>query len=75
MKHEKMSFAGSELDVVIGHPEHELLFVAKQVAAAGLQRFRVREVAQRAQEGALTYGELCSAIQYIAFPTLLDARG
>ncbi|MDU6439355.1 MAG: BRO family protein [Pantoea sp.] len=38
MKHEKMNFAGVEMDVVIGHPEHELLFVAKQVAdAAGLR--------------------------------------
>lgn len=33
-----MMFAGVELDVVIGHPEHDLLFVAKQVAdAAGLK--------------------------------------
>jgi len=33
-----MNFAGAEMDVVIGHPEHELLFVAKQVAdAAGLR--------------------------------------
>lgn len=32
-----MNFAGCELDVVIGHPDHELLFVASQVvAAAGL---------------------------------------
>ncbi|WP_275555014.1 BRO family protein [Mixta sp. Marseille-Q2659] len=38
MKHEKINFAGTELDAVIGHPEHELLFVAKQVAdAAGLK--------------------------------------
>jgi len=29
-----MNFAGCELDVVIGHPDHELLFVASQVAAA-----------------------------------------
>lgn len=38
MKHTKFNFAGTELDAVIGHPEHELLFVAKQVAdVAGLR--------------------------------------
>ncbi|MFT2188868.1 hypothetical protein [Pseudomonas putida] len=31
---------GIELDVLVGHPEHELLFVATQVArAAGLKNF------------------------------------
>lgn len=37
MKHEKMNFAGVEMDVIVGHPDYELLFVGKQVAdAAGL---------------------------------------
>lgn len=38
MKFEKRNFMGIELDVLVGHPEHELLFVANQVArAAGLK--------------------------------------
>lgn len=38
MKFVKQSFMGIELDVLIGHPEHDLLFVANQVAkAAGLK--------------------------------------
>jgi prophage antirepressor-like protein len=35
---EKRNFMGIELDVLVGHPEHELLFVVSQVArAAGLK--------------------------------------
>ena len=35
---EKRNFMGIELDVIVGHPEHDLLFVATQVArAAGLK--------------------------------------
>ncbi|MGQ7742773.1 BRO-N domain-containing protein [Pectobacterium brasiliense] len=30
----KMNFAGLKLDVITGHPDHELLFVATQVATA-----------------------------------------
>lgn len=38
MKFEKRNFMGIELDVLVGHPEHEFLFVATQVArAAGLK--------------------------------------
>lgn len=38
MQFEKRNFMGVELDVLTGHPEHELLFVATQVArAAGLK--------------------------------------
>lgn len=38
MKFEKRNFMGIELDVLVGHPEHELLFVASQVGrAAGLK--------------------------------------
>lgn len=37
MKFVKQSFMGIELDVLIGHPEHDVLFIATQVArAAGL---------------------------------------
>lgn len=37
-KVEKKIFMGIELDVLVGHPEHDLLFVATQVArAAGLK--------------------------------------
>lgn len=34
VRFEKRNFMGIELDVLVGHPEHELLFVATQVAAA-----------------------------------------
>jgi prophage antirepressor-like protein len=38
MQFEKRNFMGIELDVLVGHPEHDLLFVATQVArAAGLK--------------------------------------
>lgn len=38
MKFEKRNFMGIELDVLVDHPEHDLLFVAAQVArAAGLK--------------------------------------
>ena len=38
MKFEKRNFMGIELDVLVGHPEHDLLFVATQVArASGLK--------------------------------------
>lgn len=38
MKFEKRNFMGIELDVLVGHPEHDLLFVATQVArSAGLK--------------------------------------
>lgn len=38
MQFEKRNFMGIELDVLTGHPEHDLLFVATQVArAAGLK--------------------------------------
>ena len=40
-----MNFAGIEMDVVIGHPEHELLFVGAQVAkSAGLKPQAVQNV-------------------------------
>lgn len=34
MKFEKRNFMGIELDVLVGHPEHELIFFGMQVAAA-----------------------------------------
>lgn len=34
MKFEKRNFMGIELDVLVGHPEHDLLFLAYQVAEA-----------------------------------------
>ena len=38
MKFEKRNFMGIELDVLVGHPEHDLLFLATQVMkAAGLR--------------------------------------
>lgn len=38
MQFERRQFAGMPLDILVGHPEHELLFIASQVAtAAGLK--------------------------------------
>jgi len=38
MQFTKQSFMGIELDILVGHPEHDILFIATQVArAAGLQ--------------------------------------
>lgn len=38
MKFVKQSFMGIELDILTGHPEHDILFIATQVArAAGLK--------------------------------------
>ncbi|WP_312723263.1 BRO-N domain-containing protein [Stutzerimonas nitrititolerans] len=38
MQFTKQSFMGIELDILIGHPEHDILFIATQVArAAGLK--------------------------------------
>ncbi|OEC34870.1 hypothetical protein A7D25_12265 [Pseudomonas sp. 21C1] len=34
MRFEKRNFMGIELDVLVGHPEHDLIFVATQVATA-----------------------------------------
>lgn len=34
MQFERRQFAGMPLDILVGHPEHELLFVATQVARA-----------------------------------------
>lgn len=49
MKFEKRNFMGIELDVLVGHPEHELLFVANQVAhASGLKdsSHKARDIAK-----------------------------
>lgn len=41
MQFVKQSFMGIELDILVGHPEHDLLFIANQVAtAAGLREPR-----------------------------------
>ncbi|MCQ4310695.1 hypothetical protein NAV33_02115 [Pseudomonas stutzeri] len=38
MQFTKQSFMGIELDILVGHPEHDILFIATQVArAAGLK--------------------------------------
>ena len=57
MKFEKRNFMGIDLDVLVGHPEHDLLFVATQVArAAGLKNpsasigaFHRSEIGQKLQ--------------------------
>lgn len=54
-----MMFAGVEMDVVIGHPEHELLFVGAQVErAAGLSKGEVKEFMKRVTSQGIRYYEL-----------------
>lgn len=50
MKFERKSFMGVELDILTGHPEHELLFIANQAAhAAGIKdpSHKARDTAKR----------------------------
>lgn len=67
MKFEKRNFMGIELDVLVGHPEHDLLFVATQVArAAGLKNphmsaTKYRNLACNAGKKFLTIGSLVEA--------------
>ncbi|MBX9410562.1 hypothetical protein K5E40_33555 [Pseudomonas baetica] len=61
MKFVKQSFMGIELDVLVGHPEHDLLFVATQVArAAGLKdpKSSVRQHAPKASAGVLRVSDV-----------------
>ncbi|NCX94382.1 MAG: hypothetical protein EBX40_06880, partial [Gammaproteobacteria bacterium] len=53
MQFEKRNFMGIELDVLTGHPDHDLLFVATQIArAAGLKHpGAVIQNFQRSSEG------------------------
>jgi len=52
MKFEKRNFMGIDLDVLVGHPEHDVLFVATQVArAAGLSN-----PSQASSRGAIAFG-------------------
>ena len=45
MNFEKRNFMGIELDVLVGHPEHRLLFIATQVARAAGLKFPSQSVA------------------------------
>lgn len=50
MRFEKRNFMGIQLDVLVGHPDHDLLFIAKQVGeAAGLvdARQHLRKIAAK----------------------------
>lgn len=52
---------GIELDVLVGHPEHELLFVATQVArAAGLKdpSTSIRQSKRRLPDGCIALSSL-----------------
>ncbi|MFL1493896.1 BRO-N domain-containing protein, partial [Pseudomonas antarctica] len=46
MQFEKRNFMGVELDVLTGHPDHDLLFVATQVARAAGLKFPSQAVSQ-----------------------------
>lgn len=65
---EKRNFMGIELDVLVGHPEHDLLFVATQVArAAGLKNPAVSASdfakVMRKQNQGITLLDVASQIQ------------
>ncbi|MCQ5469314.1 hypothetical protein NAS92_02325 [Pantoea brenneri] len=74
-----MMFAGVEMDVVIGHPEHELLFVGAQVErAAGLTKGAAKEAMKRNAEVAngVRYKELKRCTRgSITLLSLTDALG
>lgn len=56
MKFVKQSFMGIELDVLVGYPEHDILFIATQVAeASGLQSPRQSVSKTRQQHGSGAY--------------------
>lgn len=56
LKVNKLSFFGVELDVITGHPDFELLFVASQVAkAAGLGSSTVRMYTKRNKPEGIRY--------------------
>jgi prophage antirepressor-like protein len=68
VKFVKQNFMGIELDVLIGHPEHDLLFVATQVArAAGLKNPAVSASdfakVMRKQNQGITLLDVASQIQ------------
>ncbi|WP_268796625.1 BRO-N domain-containing protein [Pseudomonas huanghezhanensis] len=59
MQFEKRNFMGIELDVLVGHPEHDLLFVATQVArAAGLKNPKNLTQAFKSAAGTLQVREV-----------------
>lgn len=63
MQFEKRNFMGIELDVLTGHSDHDLLFVATQVArAAGLKTPRGAVQAYKAVPGALQIKEVRSIV-------------
>lgn len=70
---EKRNFMGIELDVLVGHPEHDLLFVATQVAgAAGLKSPSANvsdyRKTERGAEGALTLRDALILEKSISVP-------
>ncbi len=63
MRFEKRNFMGIELDVLVGHPEHDLLFVATQVArAAGLKNPKNLTQAFKAAAGTTQMKEVRSKV-------------
>ncbi|WP_060519985.1 BRO family protein [Pseudomonas sp. NBRC 111134] len=74
MKFVKQSFMGIELDVLIGHPEHRLLFIATQVAkAAGLKNPAVAINVARRNHGSGGALETLILPDSISLP--VDAQG
>ena len=59
MKFVKQSFMGIELDILTGHPEHDILFVATQVArAAGLKDPSTAVFAQAKKTSGIRFASL-----------------
>jgi prophage antirepressor-like protein len=63
MKFVKQNFMGIELDVLVGHPEHDLLFVATQVArVAGLKDPSVAVRDHRKTKHGSTHGRMLQTL-------------
>ncbi|WP_312225069.1 BRO family protein [Stutzerimonas nitrititolerans] len=75
MQFVKQSFMGIELDVLIGHPEHRLLFIATQVArAAGLKNpSSATYEAKRSHSVTLTMGDV-TYDKTIGYPVTENGR-
>ena len=64
MVFEKRNFMGIELDVLVGHPEHELMFISTQIAtAAGLKNPKWFTQTGKANQGTLQGRDIESLVR------------
>lgn len=63
MQFTKQSFMGIELDILTGHPEHDILFIATQVGwAAGLKNPKTRTASARRRANGAGYMQVKSLV-------------